>query len=249
VWDNYGLTPEQAKRGGLNPKMFNSFLDGSKPSIESTAVANATGLTVPSNGLLYPPASVEDIPFVTRPISEGGVLERKGMVEVISSLEANGRAIPYEIRMGVWVTVEAETEYIKNCFEEYKAHTDPTGRYFTLYKRWHLIGLEVGVSVASVAVRGEPTGVATCWNADVVATAKRDLTPGETLDGEGGYTVWGKLLTATTSKKMGGLPLGLAHDVKLIRAVKQGQSLTWDDVAMDTTTRAYTLRREMEAMF
>jgi predicted homoserine dehydrogenase-like protein len=249
VWDNYGLTAEQAQRGGLNPKMFNSFLDGSKPSIESTAVANATGLTVPSDGLLYPPASVEDIPFVTRPISEGGLLERKGMVEVISSLEANGRAIPYEIRMGVWVTVEAETEYIKNCFEEYKAHTDPTGRYFTLYKRWHLIGLEVGVSVASVAVRGEPTGVATCWNADVVATAKRDLTPSETLDGEGGYTVWGKLLPAATSKKMGGLPLGLAHNVKLIRTVKQGDSLTWDDVAMDTTTRAYKLRREMEAMF
>ena len=175
VWGNYGLTPEQAQRGGLNPKMFNSFLDGSKPSIESTAVANATGLTVPSNGLLYPPASVEDIPFVTRPISEGGVLERKGMVEVISSLEANGRKIPYDIRMGVWVTVEAETEYIRNCFEEYNAHTDPSGRYFTLYKRWHLIGLEVGMSVASVALRGEATGVATCWNADVVATAKRDL--------------------------------------------------------------------------
>jgi predicted homoserine dehydrogenase-like protein len=151
VWGNYGLTPEQAARGGLNPKMFNSFLDGSKPSIESTAVANATGLTVPSNGLLYPPASVEDIPFVTRPRSEGGVLERKGMVEVISSLEADGRKIPYDIRMGVWVTVEAETEYIKNCFEEYNAHTDPSGRYFTLYKRWHLIGLEVGVTFASRA--------------------------------------------------------------------------------------------------
>ncbi len=161
VWGNYGLTPEQAERGGLNPKMFNSFLDGSKPAIESTAVANATGLTVPSNGLLYPPASIEDIPFVTRPISEGGVLERKGMVEVISSLEANGRKIPYDIRMGVWVTVEGETEYIRNCFEEYNAHTDPSGRYFTLYKRWHLIGLEVGMSVASVALRGEATGVAT----------------------------------------------------------------------------------------
>ena len=124
------------------------------------------------------------------------MLERKGMVEVISSLEADGRQIPYDIRMGVWVTVEAETEYISNCFEEYNAHTDPSGRYFTLYKRWHLIGLEVGMSVASVALRGEATGVATCWNADVVATAKRDLQPGEMLDGEGGYTVWGKLLPA-----------------------------------------------------
>ena len=249
VWANYGLTPEQALRGGLNPKMFNSFLDGSKPSIESSAVSNATGLGVPSNGLLYPPASVEDIPFVTRPISEGGVLERKGMVEVISSLEANGRKIPYDIRMGVWVTVEAETDYIKNCFEEYNAHTDPSGRYFTLYKRWHLIGLEVGMSVASVALRGEPTGVATGWNADVVATAKRDLQPGEMLDGEGGYTVWGKLLPADTSRKLGGLPLGLAHNIKLLRPVRQGQSLCWDDVAIDTSTRAYQLRREMENHF
>ena len=249
VWGNYGLTPEQAARGGLNPKMFNSFLDGSKPSIECTAVSNATGLHVPSNGLLYPPASVEDIPFVTRPMSEGGVLERKGMVEVISSLEADGRVIPYDIRMGVWVTVEAETDYIKHCFEEYNAHTDPSGRYFTLYKRWHLIGLEVGMSVASVALRGEATGVAQGWHADVVATAKRDLKAGEMLDGEGGYTVWGKLLPAKTSSSIGGLPLGLAHQVKLVRDVKKGQSLTWDDVAMDTGLPAYKVRREMEALF
>jgi predicted homoserine dehydrogenase-like protein len=257
VWQHCGLTPEQASRGGLNAKMFNSFLDGSKPSIESAAVANATGLTVPSDGLLYPPASIADIPFVTRPVSEGGRLERKGMVEVISSLEADGRQIPYEIRMGVWVTVEAETEYIRNCFEEYKAHTDPSGRYFTLYKRWHLIGLEVGVSVASVALRGEPTGAATCWNADVVASAKRDLQAGELLDGEGGYTVWGKLLPALTSLQMsgpqssekGGLPLGLAHDVRLLRPVRKDQPLCWSDVSIDKTTRAYKLRREMEQLF
>ncbi|MFZ9733897.1 MAG: NAD(P)H-dependent oxidoreductase [Burkholderiaceae bacterium] len=244
VWGYYGLTPEQAARGGLNPKMFNSFLDGSKPSIESTAVANATGLGVPSNGLLYPPASVEDIPFVTRPISEGGVLERKGMVEVISSLEKDGRTIPYDIRMGVWVTVEAETDYIKNCFEEYNAHTDPSGRYFTLYKRWHLIGLEVGQSVASVALRGEATGVALGWVADVVATAKRDLRVGEILDGEGGYTVWGRLLPAQTSREINGLPLGLAHGIKLRRPVPQGQSLSWDDVEI-VDSRAYRLRQEM----
>jgi predicted homoserine dehydrogenase-like protein len=248
VWGYYGLTPEQAERGGLNPKMFNSFLDGSKPSIESTAVANATGLAVPRDGLQYPPASIEDIPRVTRPISEGGALERKGMVEVISSLERDGKPIPYDIRMGVWITVEAETDYIKHCFEEYNAHTDDSGRYFTLYKRWHLIGLEVGISVASVALRGEATGVAQAWSADVLATAKRDLKPGERLDGEGGYTVWGKLLPASTSRAIGGLPLGLAHDVKVTRHVAQGQSLTWADVEMPPS-RAYELRREMERLF
>jgi predicted homoserine dehydrogenase-like protein len=249
VWGYYGLTPEQAARGGLNPKMFNSFLDGSKPSIECTAVANATGLAVPSNGLAYPPASVDDIPYVMRPKGEGGVLEQKGMVEVISSLEADGRVIPYDIRMGVWVTIEADTDYIRHCFEEYKVRTDPSGRYCTLYKRWHLIGLEALYSVASVALRGEATGVATGWRADVVATAKRDLAPGETLDGEGGYTVWGKLLPAATSLALGGLPLGLAHDVKLVRPVAQGQCVTWADVQVDTGTRAYALRRELEQRF
>ncbi|HEY4370760.1 MAG TPA: Gfo/Idh/MocA family oxidoreductase [Burkholderiales bacterium] len=249
VWGYYGLTPETARIGGLNPKMFNSFLDGSKPSIESTAVCNATGLVAPPDGLLYPPASVDDIPFVCRPISEGGVLHQKGQVEVISSLEKDGRAIPYDIRFGVFVVFEGDTEYVRNCFKEYMVRTDPSGRYACLYKRWHLIGLEVGISVASVGLRREPTGVATCWNADVVATAKRDLKVGEMLDGEGGYTVWGKLFQAQKSAQVGGLPLGLAHNVKVTRPVKQGQSLTWADVAMDETSAAYKTRREMESMF
>ncbi|HLV29739.1 MAG TPA: Gfo/Idh/MocA family oxidoreductase [Burkholderiaceae bacterium] len=248
VWGYYGLSPEQAERGGLNPKMFNSFLDGSKPSIESAAVANATGLSVPADGLRYPPASIADIPYVTRPVSEGGVLERKGMVEVVSCLEPDGRTIPYDIRMGVWVTVEGETSYIRNCFEEYNAHTDPSGRYFTLYKRWHLIGLEVGMSVASVALRGEATGTPSRWVADVAATAKRALAAGETLDGEGGYTVWGKLLPVERSLTLGAVPLGLAHGIRLKRAVAADAVLTWDDVEIDTSTRAYELRKQLEAM-
>ena len=247
VWGHYGLTPEQAARGGLNPKMFNSFLDGSKPAIESTAVANATGLAVPADGLRYPSGSIADIPNLTRPVSAGGMLEKKGMVEVISSLRPDGTPIDYDIRMGVWVTVEAETDYIQHCFEEYNAHTDDSGRYFTLYKRWHLIGLEAGQSVASVALRREATGAAQGWHADVVATAKRNLQPGDLLDGEGGTTVWGKLQPASKSVAMGGLPLGLAHDVKVLRPVAKGQCLTWADVAVDTTTRAWQIRQQMEA--
>src|SRR5699024_9055428 len=187
-------------------------------------------------------------PYISRPISEGGVLEQKGMVEVVSSLELDGRHIDYDIRMGVWVTVEGESEYIRNCFEEYNVQTDPSGRYVSLYKRWHLIGLEVGMSVASVALRGEATGAALGWEADVVATAKRDLKPGDHLDGEGGYTVWGKLLPATRSYEMGGLPLGLAHNVKVVRPVSKDESLCWEDVAIDTTTDAYKVRRNMEKL-
>jgi predicted homoserine dehydrogenase-like protein len=249
VWGYYGLTPEQARVGGLNPKMFNSFLDGSKPAIESTAVCNATGLTPAPWGLAFPPASVDDLPFVMRPREEGGHLHHKGQVEVISSLEADGRAIPYDIRFGVWVVFEGDTEYIRRCFTEYGVRTDPSGRYACLYKRWHLIGLEVGISVASVGLRREPTGCATGFRADVVATAKRDLKAGEVLDGEGGYAVYGKLYPAETSIGLGGLPLGLAHDVKLVSPVAAGQPVRWADVQVDAAADAVKFRREMEREF
>jgi len=249
VWDHWGLTAEQAKIGGLNPKMFNSFLDGSKPSIESTAVCNATGLTPAPWGLAYPPASVDDIPLVMRPREEGGQLHHKGQVEVISSLERDGRVIPYDIRMGVWVVFEGETEYIRRCFEEYKVRTDPTGRYACMYKRWHLIGLEVGISVASIGLRGEPTGCATGFRADAIAAAKRELKAGEILDGEGGYTVAGQLMPAEDSLERGCLPLGLAHGWKLLKPVAAGEPVRWTDVAYDANAVAVKARREMEALF
>jgi predicted homoserine dehydrogenase-like protein len=249
VWDHWGVTAEQAKLGGMNPKMFNAFLDGSKPAIESTAIANATGLEAPDDGLAFPPGSVNDIAALMRPKSEGGHLARKGVVEVISSLNADGSSVGYDIRKGVWVCVEADTDYIKRCFQEYQVVTDPSGRYMAAYKKWHLIGLELGVSVASIGLRGEATGVPSHFNADVIATAKRDLQPGEMLDGEGGYTVFGKLFPAQRSLKLGSLPLGLAHHLKLVRPVRKDQSLTWDDVQIDPTLPAYRVRREMEALF
>jgi predicted homoserine dehydrogenase-like protein len=249
VWTHYGLTPEQARIGGLNPQMFNSFLDGSKPAIESTAVCNATGLVPPPDGLEYPPCSLEDIPFVCRPRSEGGQLHAKGQVEVLSSLERDGRPIPHHIRWGVFVVFEGDTDYVRRCFTEYGVATDPNSRYAALYKRWHLIGLELGISVASVGLRNEPTGCADGFRADAVATAKRDLKVGEVLDGEGGYTVVGKLMPAADSLRLGGLPIGLAHHVKLTQPVKAGAPVKWSDVVVDGTMPAVKLRREMEQLY
>jgi len=247
VWGYYGLTPEQAKLGGLNPKMFNSFLDGSKPAIETSAVCNATGLTPAPDGLHYPPGAIDEIPALMRPRSEGGTLHHKGQVEVISSLRADGTPIDYDIRFGVFVVFEGETEYIRRCFSEYGVKTDPSGRYACLYKRWHLIGLEVGISVASVGLRREPTGCATGWRADAVAVAKKNLSPGEVLDGEGGYTVVGRLMPAADSLAGQCLPLGLAHGWKVLRPVAAGQALTWRDVACDEDSTAVRARREMES--
>jgi predicted homoserine dehydrogenase-like protein len=247
VWGHYGLTPEEAKVGGLNPKMFNSFLDGSKPAIETSAVCNATGLTPAPEGLAYPPGSIDEIPTLMRPRSEGGVLHHKGQVEVISSLHADGKPIGYDIRFGVFVVFEGETEYIRRCFHEYGVKTDASGRYACMYKRWHLIGLEVGISVASVGLRGEPTGCATGWRADAVAVSKKDLKPGEVLDGEGGYTVVGRLMPAADSLAQKCLPLGLAHGWKLLKGIRRGEPVRWSDVAFDANNTAVRLRREMEA--
>ncbi len=249
VWQHYGLTSEQARVGGLNPKMFNSFLDGSKPAIECTAVCNATGLTPAPEGLSYPSAAVDALPTIMRPRAEGGCLHHKGQVEVVSSLERDGQPIPYDIRFGIWVVFEGETEYIRRCFMEYGVRTDPSGRYGCMYKRWHLIGLEVGISVASVGLRGEATGCPTEFRADAVASAKRDLKAGEMLDGEGGYTVVGRLMPASDSLRIGALPLGLAHQVKLLNPVRAGSPVLWSDVAYDTSSGVVRLRREMEASF
>ncbi len=248
VWGHYGFTPEMVANGDFNAQMFNSFLDGTKSAIEMAAVANATGLTPAPGGLAFPPCGVDDLPRVLRPRDAGGQLHHAGQVEVVSSLERDGSPVARDLRWGVYVTFAADSDYVRRCFHEYGLVTDSSGNYSAMYKPYHLIGLELGISVASVGLRREPTGAATGFRGDVVATAKRDLKAGETLDGEGGYTVYGKLMPAADSLACGGLPLGLAHGVKLTHAVAKSRSVTWNDVATIDNDAA-RVRREMEHSF
>jgi len=249
VWPYYGLTAEEARIGGMNPQMFNSFLDGTKSAIEMAAVANATGLTPAPQGLEFPACGVDDLARVLRPMSEGGTLHHRGQVEVITSIERDQRPVFRDLRWGVYVTFAADSDYVRRCFKEYGLVTDPSGNYSSMYKPFHLIGLELGISVASAALRGEATGTAITFNGDVVATAKRALKTGEKLDGEGGFTVYGKLMPARDSLAAGGLPLGLAHGVTLKRDIAAGQPLRWDDVNFDADNAAVRFRREMERVF
>jgi predicted homoserine dehydrogenase-like protein len=248
VWHHYGLTSDEARRGGMNPQMFNSFLDGTKSAIEMAAIANACGLSVPRDGLCFPPCGVDDLPQILRAKEAGGVLERDGMVEVVSSLERDGRPVFRDLRWGVYVVLKAPNDYARACFKEYGLKTDPSGWYGAMYKPYHLIGLELGMSVLSAALRGEPTGQACGFRGDVVAVAKRTLRSGETLDGEGGYTVWGKLVPAERSLAEGALPIGLAHKVALLRDVAAGEIVRWADVAVPDSV-AVRVRRDMERRF
>jgi predicted homoserine dehydrogenase-like protein len=245
VWTHYGLTPDQARAAGMNPQMFNSFLDGTKSAIEMAAIANACDLAVPEDGLRFPPCGVDDLAHVLRPRDIGGQLDHDGMVEVVSSLERDGRPVFRDLRWGVYVVLKAPNDYAAACFRQYGLPTDSTGRYAAMYKPFHLIGLELSISVLSAALRGEPTGSSRQWRGDAVAVAKRDLKAGESLDGEGGYTVYGRLVPAARSKDRRMLPIGLAHGVRLTRDVSSGSVLTEDDVILDPNRLAVRIRTEM----
>jgi predicted homoserine dehydrogenase-like protein len=250
VWEHYGLTAEEARAAGMNSQMFNSFLDGTKSAIEMTAVANACELDVPQDGLLFPPCGADALASVLRPKSIGGVLERDGMVEVVSSLERDGSAVTRDLRWGVYVVLKAN-DYAAACFKQYGLPTDATGMYAAMYKPYHLIGLELSISVLNAALRGEPTGACRAWRGDAVAVAKRALRAGETLDGEGGYTVYAKLIPAAKSLALGALPIGLAHHVKVTRDIAAGEILTNADVVLDGNQaagaqEAVRIRRAME---
>ena len=178
----------------------------------------------------------------------GGTLEHDGMVEVVSSLERDRRPVFRDLRWGVYVVLKAPNAYARTCFQEYGLKTDASGGYAAMYKPYHLIGLELGISVLSAALRGEPTGQPQGWRGDVVAVAKRNLRAGETLDGEGGYTVWGKLVPAERSLAWGALPIGLAHKVPLQRDIAAGETMRWADVAIPDGP-ALEARRAMERRF
>ncbi|MGI9316365.1 MAG: NAD(P)H-dependent oxidoreductase [bacterium] len=249
VWTHYGLTAEQAAAAGMRSQMFNSFLDGTKSAIEMAAIANAADLQAPIAGLSFPPCGADDLAQVLRPRSDGGQLEFAGQVEVVSSLERDGSPVPRDLRWGVYCVFEAPNDYSADCFTQYGMNTDQSGRYSAMFKPFHLIGLELNISILSAALRGHATGAPITFNADVVSVAKRDLALGETLDGEGGYTVWGKLIPAKDSIKANALPIGLASEVKLIRPVKQGAVVTCDDVTAGQSQQSWQVRAKMLASF
>lgn len=246
VWKFFGWTEEQVARGDFNPRMYNSFTDGTKAAIEMAAVANGTGLDCPDDGLAFPPAGVHDLARVFRPEADGGRMARAGLLDIAASQEPDGREVVNNIRYGVFVVFRAPNAYTRDCFAQYGLLTDPSGWYASLWRPFHMIGLEASISVLSAALRNEPTGTPRAFRADAVATAKRDLQPGDVLDGEGGYLVWGKAIPAARSLAHAALPIGLAHGARVIRPVRRDQVVSFADVAIDGDADVLALRREME---
>ena len=249
VWDHYGLSSDEAEKAGMNSKMFNSFLDGTKSSLEMSAIANASGLNVPNNGLLFPPCGMDDLASLLKEKNKGGILEKNQQVEVVSSLERDGRPVFKDLRWGVYAVLQAPNDYAASCFKQYGMNTDQSGEFSAMYKPFHLIGMELNTSIFSAALLKLPTGQTKYFKGDVVSVSKRNLKKGEKLDGEGGFTVWGKLIPASTSLNLQALPIGLANDMYLKNDIDKDKILTWNDVEFDTNNEIIRYRHQMENKF
>ena len=245
VWGYFGWTEEEVAAGDFNPKMYNSFTDGTKAAIEMAAVANATAMDCPQDGLAFFPAGLHDLASVFKPASDGGRLSKSGLVEIAASQEPDGREVLNNIRFGMFVTFKAPNAYTRDCFQQYGLLTDKSGWYGSMWRPFHMIGLETNTSVLSAVLRGEATGCSRYWRGDAVATAKSDLQAGEMLDGEGGYCVWANAVPAKNAQAIDALPIGLAHNVKLKHSIQKDRPVTLGDVELEGVEDILGYRREM----
>ena len=124
------------------------------------------------------------------------------------------------MRWGGYITFEAPSAWvarcIARCFGEYGLVVDEDG-YAALYRPYHLIGLELGIGVVSAVECGEPTGRTRAFLGDVAAVTKQTIAAGEILDGEGGETVYGRLMPAARSVAKPAMPIELAGGARLRR--------------------------------
>ncbi len=251
IWERIGFEEEFVEAHGLNPRMYNSFYDGTKVAVEMCAVANATGLEPDVPGMHLPTAEIPDIPNTLRPEADGGVLQNTGVVDTVSTLHPDGTSVSegHDIGFGVFIVTTTPTKRVQEYFEQYSGtglYTASDGKYQVFYRPYHLPGIETSVSVANAALRNEPTGVPDRHVAEVVGAAKRDLEPGTTIDGGGGYTVYGRIESADAAAEADHVPLELLDGAEVTDTVPKDEAVTYDHVDVEADSFIYHLRRLQE---
>lgn len=227
----------KAQTQRMSPKMLASFEDGTKTMVEMTSIANGTGYAPEVTGAYGPTTTVRDLPNVFIPKADGGIFNAKGAVDY-----AVGDVAP-----GVFVIIT--TDQPKIIADLNYLRLNGNGKYWALYRPYHLANLECPISVARAVLYNEVT-LATTQKpvAETIAYAKRDLQPGEKLDALGGYTMYGMIERAEVAQADNQVPLGLAVGGVVQKPVKMGQPLRYGDVALDEGQTILKLRREQEKM-
>ncbi|MYD92680.1 MAG: hypothetical protein F4Y02_03085 [Chloroflexi bacterium] len=222
-----GYDAEAGERLRLNAQMYNSFRDGSKAQIEMCAVSNMTGLPPDRRGMHEPSVGLDGLPDLLAPSGDGGLLENSGVVDLANGVGADGESeLPENIADGVWAVVTSADGHIREDMQIHGTRVSADGRRMALFREYHLCGIETPLSIAQAALLGASSGHPhETPTSEVLAYAKRDLRPGDRLDGSGGRLVYGLIDRAEALAAEGVLPLGLSYGVTVREAVAADQPI------------------------
>lgn len=248
VGELYGFTGKD-----YNPYVFCSFLDGSKHSIEMAALANAAGLSVDVRGMHFGAIDLRDVPDTLCHERHGGILRTEGVVDALSALRPDETWVDKHIRGGVWAVIEGPDDFAADSLGAYSGiagsilgiEVGKRSKHLLVTRPSHWLGHELPYGVARMMIYGQTAGAPVGHHADVVAGAKRDLAPGEKLDGEGGYCVSGFTERAWLAREEGLVPIALTDGATVVRPVPAGGFVTYDDVELPET-KLLELRRRLE---
>ncbi|HSR26567.1 MAG TPA: hypothetical protein VLW53_23645 [Candidatus Eisenbacteria bacterium] len=258
---DHHATPETyadiAERNRMNPKMYNEFRDGTKSQLEMVAVSNVLRMPPARRGMHEPHCAWQDLGRVFALQRDGGLLERPGVVDMANAVDPEGRYVHRDkVFPGVFVVVTSPHPGVRSAmgslFEPgFGGTPQQWGPNWGLFRPYHLACVEVPMSIARAVVQGRPTGDLEGGPvAELIAVAKRDLGPGDELDGGGGYTVYGLSERAEIARAERLLPFGFAYEgTRVRRPVPMDRALTWDDVEVDTSGPLYAMRQEQDRIF
>jgi predicted homoserine dehydrogenase-like protein len=258
--DDHHATPdtyrEQAERNKMNPKMYSSFRDGTKSQTEMAAVSNVLGMPPEVRGMHEPHCRWQDLGQVFSLEKDGGILKSEGVIDMANAIDSSGQYVHEDkVFPGIFVVVTSDHAGVRSSmgslFEPgFGGTAQQWGPNWGLFRPYHLACVEVPMSVARAVVQGRPTGdLHGGMVAELIAVAKRDLKPGDELDGAGGYAVYGLSERYGVARQKKLLPFGFAYRGKVIRPVLKDQALSWDDVSVPKADFLYGLREEQDRRF
>ena len=241
-----GYDAEASARLRLNAQMYNSFRDGSKAQIEMCAVSNMTGLPPDRRGMHEPSVGLDGLPDLFAPSGDGGLLENSGVVDLANGVGADGESeLPENIADGVWAVVTSADGHIREDMRIHGTRVSSDGRRMALFREYHLCGIETPLSIAQAALFGASSGLPReTPTSEVLAYAKRDLKPGDRLDGSGGRLVYGLIDRAEVLAADGVLPLGLSYGATVCEAVAADQPIPAGAVEVNEESFVAKLREE-----
>ena len=239
-----GYDVEAAERLRLNSQMYNSFRDGTKAQIEMCAVSNMTGLPPDRRGMHEPSAGLNDLPDLFAPAQSGGLLESSGVVDLANAVGPDGvTEVAEHIADGVWAVVTSDDRHVREDMRIHGTRVSRDDQRMVLFREYHLCGVETPLCIAQAELLGASSGLPLeAPTSEVLAYAKRDLQPGDTLDGSGGRLVYGLIDRAETLKAEGVLPLGLAYGARVSEAVAADQPIPAGSVKVNEEAFVAKLR-------